>query len=89
METKTIKSIDLIALACRTISSDHVLLDPSPGGAISIVHDDRGRHRTLSIEGMTGPPKAIHVRDVNDGGPCAISAGNGSGGHDPFSLIAF
>ena len=34
MEAKAIESIDSIALACRTISSDHVQIDPIPGGAI-------------------------------------------------------
>ena len=52
MEAKAIESADSIALACRTISSDHVRIDPVPGGAIPIVHDDRdgsrrGRSRRL------------------------------------------
>ena len=46
MEAKAIKTVDLIALACRTISQDHLLIDRSPGGAIPIVYDDRdGRCR--------------------------------------------
>ena len=46
MEAKAIESTDSIALACRTISLDQVLIDPVPGGAIPIVYDDRdGRRR--------------------------------------------
>ena len=41
MEAKAIESIYLIALTCQTISSYHALIDPSIGGAISIVHGDR------------------------------------------------
>ena len=49
MEAKAIKSVDLIAPACRTISQDHLLIDRSPGGAIPIVYDDRdGRRRGRS-----------------------------------------
>ena len=45
MEAKSIESIDLIALACRTISSEHILIDHSPSGAILIVNDNRDGHR--------------------------------------------
>ena len=45
MEEKAIKSIDLIALACRIISSDYLLIDPSIGGAIPILHGDRDGRR--------------------------------------------
>ena len=49
MEAKAIESTDLIALACRTISSDHVRIDTIPSGAIPIVYDDRdGRCRGRS-----------------------------------------
>ena len=41
MEVKAIKSIFLIALACRIISSDHLLIDRSSGGAIPFGHNDR------------------------------------------------
>ena len=113
MEAKAIELIDLIALTCQTISLDHVLIYPSIGGGIPIVHDDRygrrrGRsqrlrrrtsrclarrllrheispcYRTLSTEGAPEPPEAIRVQGINDGGPCAVSAGSGSGGHGPF-----
>ena len=39
VEAKAIESIDLIALARQTISSDHLLIDRSPGGVIPIVYD--------------------------------------------------
>ena len=45
MEAKAIKSVDLIAPACRTISHDHLLIDRSPGGDIPIVYDDRADGR--------------------------------------------
>ena len=43
----------------------------------------------VNTKGVPGPPKAIHVQDINDGGPCAISDGGGNSGHGPFSLTAF
>ena len=52
MEAKAIESIDLIALACLTISQDHILIDRSPGGAIPIVYDDRDGHRRAACDGV-------------------------------------
>ena len=54
MEAKAIESIDSIALACLTISQDHILIDRSPGSAIPIVYDDRdGRRRERSCRRMS------------------------------------
>ena len=47
------------------------------------------RYETLNTEGAPGPPEAIHVRGINDGGSDAVSDGSGSGGHGSFSLTAF
>ena len=52
MEAKAIKSVDLIAPACRTISQDHLLIDRSPGGAIPIVYDDRDGRRRAACDGV-------------------------------------
>merc|ERR1711966_143241 len=52
MEAKAIKSVDLIAPACRTISQDYLLIDRSPGGAIPIVYDDRDGRRRAACDGV-------------------------------------
>ena len=52
MEAKAIKSVDLIAPACRTISQDHLLIDRSPGGAIPIVYDDRDGRRRAACDSV-------------------------------------
>ena len=39
-----IVSVDVTALTCQTISSDHILTYPNPGGAIAVIHGDRGGH---------------------------------------------
>ena len=50
MEAKAIELIDSIALACRTISSDHVRTDPVPGGDIPNAYDDRDGRRRVACE---------------------------------------
>ena len=52
MEAKAIKSVDLIAPACRTIGQDHLLIDRSPGGAIPIVYDDRDGRRQAACDSV-------------------------------------
>ena len=52
MEAKAIKSVDLIAPACRTISQDYLLIDLSPGGAIPIVYDDRDGRRRAACDNV-------------------------------------
>ena len=52
MEAKAIESVDSIALACLTISQDHVLIDRSPGSAIPIVYDDRDGCRRAACDGV-------------------------------------
>ena len=47
------------------------------------------RYITLNTEGALGSPEAIRVWVINDGGPCAVSAGIGNNGHGPFSLTDF
>ena len=63
MEAKAIESIDSIALAYQTISSDHVRIDPVSRGAIPIVYDDQdgltGRHATACDDDVE-----IELRDV-------------------------
>ena len=44
---------------------------------------------TLDTEGAPGPPETIYMRAINDGRPCAVSAGSGSGGHGDCRLMAF
>ena len=52
MEAKAIESIDSIALACLIISRDHLIIDPSPGGAIPIVYDDRDGRRRAACDSV-------------------------------------
>ena len=52
MEAKAIKSVDLIAPACRIISQDHPIIDRSPGGAIPIVYDDRDGRCRAACDGV-------------------------------------
>ena len=47
------------------------------------------RYETLNTEGAQGSPEAIFVQVVNDGRPCAVSAGSGSGGHGDCRSMAF
>ena len=46
------------------------------------------RCEALDTEGATaqGPHEAIYAWVVNDGPPCAVSDGSGSGGHDDLSF---
>ena len=46
------------------------------------------RYGSLNTEGAPGPPEAIRVWVGNDGRPCAVSAGSGSGGHGDCGLMA-
>ena len=76
MEAKAIESIDSIALACGTISSDHVRIDPVPGGAIPIVYDHRdGRRRAA----CTACDAAAYL-----GGYCAAKLPRGT---EPLPLM--
>ena len=52
MEARSIGSIDLIVLACQIIISDHVRIDPVPGGAIPIVYDNQDGHRRVACDGL-------------------------------------
>ena len=52
MEVTAIKLIDSIALACRTISSDHVQIDPVPSSAIPIVYDDQDGRCRAACDGV-------------------------------------
>ena len=52
MEAKAIESIDSIALAWRTIISDHVRIYPVPDGAIPIVYDDRDGRRRAACDSV-------------------------------------
>ena len=42
----------MIALPCGTINLDHILTDPNPDGAISIVHDNRDGRRPDDRDNM-------------------------------------
>ena len=47
------------------------------------------RYETLHTGGAPGPPATSDVRDIDDGWPCAVSAGSGSGGHGGCRLMSF
>ena len=67
LEFEGASEMEAKALACQTISSDHLQIDPIPGGAILIVYDDRdGRRARLSGQcrvALTFLPSR-HVRHV-------------------------
>ena len=63
MEAKAIELIDLIAFACRTTSLVHLLMDPSPGGAIPIaLVDQDGRRRGRSRQPRRRTSRCLAAR---------------------------
>ena len=71
-----------LGYSSKTVIANQVFGGPSGYGSVwAVIGPSLVQHQ--------GPPEAIYARVINDGPPCAVSDGSGSGGHGDCCLMTF